>query len=59
MDKINKDHLFVLQEIGKPITMTEDEIKGDYARIYRNFPINYIPHVDEGSRIVDNIHNFR
>jgi len=56
--RIKADHMFVLNEISKPLSITEDEIKGDYARIYRNFPVNYIPHVD-GAKVIDQVHNFQ
>jgi hypothetical protein len=58
-NKIQDDHQYLLKEISKPISITQDDIKGDLARIYRNFPINYFPHVDENNRIIDNIHNFK
>lgn len=58
-NEIEEDHLFVLKEISKPLRITKEDITSDLARIYRNFPINYIPHIDENNRIIDNIHSFR
>ena len=53
-----EDHLFVIGEVSKPLNITEEEIKGDFARIYRNFPVNYIPHVDD-TKVIDQVHNFQ
>lgn len=57
--KMQEDHKYLLKEISKPLSITQEDIKSDLARIYRNFPINYFPHIDENNRIIDNIHNLR
>jgi len=57
--KIQEDHKFVINEVSNSLKITKEDIISDLGKIYRNFPINYLPHVDNENRIIDNIHNFR
>jgi len=48
-----------LPEVGKPITMTINEIKHDMNLYVKNFPNEIIPHITEAHEINDIIHNYR
>ena len=56
---VEEDHKFAIEEVSKPLKITKEDIVLDLGRIYRNFPINYIPHVDENNKVIDTIHNYR
>lgn len=56
---VEEDHQFALEEVSKPLKITKEDINQDLGKIYRNFPINYIPHIDENNKVIDTIHNYR
>ena len=49
----------MLTEVSVPPKITKEDIVSDLARIYRNFPINYIPHKDRENRKINTVQNFR